>query len=132
MTKRSILSSTAKLFDPLGLLCLFIVPLKILFQTLCKENVDWDSLVSDEIKEQWFKVINDMEALGKIEIERPYLSNLVPPESVESVELHGFADASTKAYGACVYIVYRLKNGENEVCPVTPSIEEKQTQSIDC
>ena len=103
VTKRSILSATAKLFDPLGVLCPIIVPLKILFQ----------------IKEQWFKIINDMEALGKIEIERPYLSNLVLPESVESVELHGFADASTKAYGACVYIVYRFKNGESEVCLVT-------------
>lgn len=119
VTKRSILSATAKLFDPLGVLCPIIVPLKILFQSLCKEKVDWDSPVSDEIKEQWFKIINDMEALGKIEIDRPYLSNLVPPESVESIELHGFADASTKAYGACVYIVYRLKNGESEVSLIT-------------
>ena len=119
VTKRSILSATAKLFDPLGVLCPIIVPLKILFQSLCKEKVDWDSPVSDEIKEQWLKIINDMEALGKIEIERPYLSNLVPHELVESIELHGFADASTKAYGACVYIVYRLKNGESKVCLVT-------------
>ncbi len=97
VTKRSILSTTTKLFDPFGLLSPIIVPLKIMFQELCKDKIDWDSPVSEEIKEQWFKIINDMESVGKIEVNRPYLSNRVPIELIKSVELQGFADASNVA-----------------------------------
>ena len=37
-TKRSILKSSAKIFDPLGLLSPFVVGIKILFQFLCKQR----------------------------------------------------------------------------------------------
>ena len=42
LSKRYILSATAKFYDPLGLLGPIIVLFKILFQAVCKSQADWD------------------------------------------------------------------------------------------
>lgn len=47
VTKRTILSSIAKLFDPLGLVSPVVVNAKVLFQEICIENLGWD----DELPE---------------------------------------------------------------------------------
>ena len=58
------------------------------------------------------------------------MNKTIPADSIESVELHGFSDASVAAYGACIYIVYRLKSGEyhvslvaakSKVAPIDPN-----------
>ena len=41
-TKRSVLRTAAKFFDPIGFLCPVTVRLKMLFQMLCKEKTGWD------------------------------------------------------------------------------------------
>ena len=115
VTKRSILSSTAKIFDPLGVLSPVVIMLKILFQQICKEKCDWDTSVKEDVKENFVKVISDLKLTESAEFERPYFSSDDSKDIVNSVELHGFSDASTKAYGACVYIVYRMKTGESVV-----------------
>lgn len=53
ITKRIILSSIAKIFDPLGLLSSVFVAFKILFQDICKKEVDWDTPLGGEILKQW-------------------------------------------------------------------------------
>ena len=60
ITKRVILATTAKMFDPLGLISPAIVPLKLVFQMLCKENNDWDFPCSNSILKLWFDTVNDM------------------------------------------------------------------------
>eukprot|EP00795_Rhopilema_esculentum_P011512 gene11512-21729_t len=45
VTKRSLLKLCAKLFDPLGALSPFIVRMKVAFQTLCLEGINWDEVV---------------------------------------------------------------------------------------
>ena len=128
VTKRSILSSTAKVFDPLGILSPVIIKLKILFQQLCTEKCDWDATVNDDVKEDFEKTISDLKSCESIEINRHYFSSHESQELIDSVELHGFSDASMKAYGSCVYIVYRLKTGgivvslvaaKTKVAPIT-------------
>eukprot|EP00112_Aurelia_sp_Birch-Aquarium-sp1_P020619 Seg5359.1 transcript_id=Seg5359.1/GoldUCD/mRNA.D3Y31 product="hypothetical protein" protein_id=Seg5359.1/GoldUCD/D3Y31 len=42
VTKRSLLSSLAKVFDPLGLVSPVTLMGKILFQELCTDKTDWD------------------------------------------------------------------------------------------
>ena len=48
VTKRQLLRITASIFDPLGFLSPFTVKLKILFQTLCVINTNWDEPLSGE------------------------------------------------------------------------------------
>jgi len=50
ITKRSILSNIARLFDPLGLLGPVIVIAKILMQQLCKLKINWDDALSAEMQ----------------------------------------------------------------------------------
>ena len=42
VTKRDVLAATAKMYNPLGLLCPVTVRLKIFFQELCRCKRDWD------------------------------------------------------------------------------------------
>ena len=48
ITKRIILSSIARIFDSLGLLSPVFVAFKILFQEICKKEVDWDTPLGGE------------------------------------------------------------------------------------
>lgn len=43
VTKRLVLSSIAKVYDPLGMLSPITTTLKMLFQTICKKNDNWDA-----------------------------------------------------------------------------------------
>ena len=70
ITKRAILSATSKLYDPLGLLSPVIIPLKMIFQSICKSKVDWDSPVNSFLQEQWLKLVEDMSKVGVVEIKR--------------------------------------------------------------
>ena len=45
LTKRVLLSSIAKVFDPMGLISPSIILMKILFQNLCKNGINWDDPV---------------------------------------------------------------------------------------
>ena len=47
-TKRSLLSVLASLFDLLGLISPVIVFAKILFQEVCKQEIDWDANFTEE------------------------------------------------------------------------------------
>ena len=41
-TRRSVLRLSAKIFDPLGFLAPFTIVMKMLFQALCLDHVNWD------------------------------------------------------------------------------------------
>ena len=119
ITKRVVLATTAKLFDPLGLLSPVIVPLKLVFQELAKEKSDWDFPCSNPILRRWSDIINDMLQTGNICFDRFYLDRQFDADEIDLIELHGFCDASLNAYGGCVYIVYQLKAGSRVACLVS-------------
>ena len=61
VTKRIVLSSIAKVYDPLGLLSPITTVLKILFQTICKnKNITWDDVLEDETAKSWKCALTDM------------------------------------------------------------------------
>ena len=103
ITKRHILSSIARIYDPLGLLCPAMLLLKQLFQDVCKLKVNWDSQLPEEFCQRWCDIGRDLSANPTIQIERCIMGHLGSNDAL-SLEIHGFADASESAYGAVVYL----------------------------
>ncbi|XP_076549204.1 uncharacterized protein LOC143306713 [Osmia lignaria lignaria] len=99
VTKRSILSQVAKLFDPLGLLGPIIVKAKIMIQLLWKAGVSWDESVPADIHTMWLEFKEQLPLLVKVSFNRLTIA----PNFVK-IQMHGFSDASEKAYGACIYM----------------------------
>ncbi|XP_033222715.1 uncharacterized protein LOC117176570 [Belonocnema kinseyi] len=124
VTKRSILSQVAKLFDPLGLLGPVIVKAKILIQVLWKAGVGWDSPIPMEVLTMWTQFKKQLPLLGEVNFNRL----IIAPDTSE-IEIHGFSDASEKAYGACIYLRSMDSQGihhislvcsKSRVAPVNP------------
>ena len=109
ITKRSILSETSKMFDPIGLVAPVVITAKILNQHLWTLKLDWDTLVPTNIAEKWKNYCIDVNNLNNLQIHRKIRS-----EVSEKIWLHGFGDASEKAYGACIYVRSNTKAGDYE------------------
>ena len=94
VTKRSVLRLSANVFDHIGLLSPFTVSMKILFQSLCIEKVNWDESLEGEALAKWNSVIEDLKALKNIRVPRRYTNHTVTESSTCSYQLHGLSDAS--------------------------------------
>lgn len=101
ITKRIVLSTISQCFDPLGLVNPVIVKGKILMQTLWCKKLSWDEEILDEsVLTHWNKFLSGLSLVKNLNISR----YLFTQNSIQKVELHGFADASLLAYGACIYM----------------------------
>lgn len=106
ITKRTMLSAISKLFDPLGLVNPTIIVAKIIMQKLWQCRIDWDESVPVDLYTSWQHFLNELVKINEIIIPR----HVICSDPVK-VELHGFCDASERAYGACVYIRSKSRNG---------------------
>ena len=113
ITKRSILSQVAKLYDPMGWIAPVVIRAKILLQNLWELKLDWDQDLEavDALEEgrkqlqshlcrEWLSFQQQIQLLGQVQVPRFVLSSASPIK----LELHVFSDASEKAYGAAVFI----------------------------
>ncbi|GFT54949.1 DUF1758 domain-containing protein [Trichonephila clavipes] len=98
LTKRRILSESSKIFDPLGLLSPCTVFMKIFYQKLWLTKTDWDSPIPQQLTEDWLKFQKAFNAINYLTVPR-----WVVLTADNTVELHGFADASSLAYAAAIY-----------------------------
>ena len=101
VTKRALISDIGKTFDALGWFSLVIVKAKILLQSLWAEKLDWDDLVPESVLSEWQKWRIDLNVLTSHHISRCYYPKDI---KVTSTQLHGFSDASERAYSGVVYI----------------------------
>ncbi|XP_018312448.1 uncharacterized protein, partial [Mycetomoellerius zeteki] len=106
ITKRIILSEIAKIFDPLGLLGPIISYMKKLMQDVWRCNLQWDESVPQSIHTAWLEFARQWESIGQVYFERKLLIT-----GYHDIELHGFCDASTVGYGACIYVRSRNEAG---------------------
>ena len=123
LTKRELLSATAKLFDPIGWFGPIIVQFKILLQKLWVLGIKWDEILPPEIQERWNQMRADLRSLKDFTLQRC----IVPPGKIQTVQLHLFTDASEKAYAAVIYarmtdtngfVCVNLIAGKNRVAPI--------------
>lgn len=125
ITKRSILSVIAKIFDPLGMLSPCIISMKIVLQKLWLHKLSWDEQLPPDVSESWRHIIKDLPALNKLRIPRH-----VSCSDCSVIDLHIFTDASQVAYGACLYMqtvndkgdnLVRLLLSKSRVAPIKPT-----------
>jgi len=98
-TKRSVMKAMAKLYDPMGFLGPFTVRIKLILQDIWKENIEWDDMLVGETCNAFQKWQNELEFLSEFRLQRCLSWN-----ADSRKELHIFADASPKAFGAVAYI----------------------------
>ena len=101
-TKRGVLSTISTLFDPLGLLSPFVLPVKVLIQELWKEKVEWDEKIQDHHLQVWKRWTSSLPLIELIQIPCCYRNPDMPNNSM--VQLHLFSDASEYAYSAVAYL----------------------------
>ncbi|XP_055714253.1 uncharacterized protein LOC129808500 [Phlebotomus papatasi] len=101
ITKRSILSDIARIYDPLGILAAVTISAKILLQSLWKVKMDWDTELSSGIQKKWQQYqVNIYSVVTQITIPRQFTSF----QSVSDVQLIAFCAASEEAFAASVYV----------------------------
>lgn len=108
ITKRTILSTISKLFDPLGFLSPVIIKAKILIQELWSIKIDWDDSLPEQFSSEWIDFINQLNNMPEMKVYR-----WLGFKSYQSFELHGFCDASQQAICAAVYT--RTVNDNEEI-----------------
>lgn len=122
VTKREILSESAQIYDPLGLLTPITVKAKLLLQTLWRKKVDWDEPLDQEIRDQWVNIATDIQEGNNTVYPRRYFTRYTHPTI--NRQLHIFADASLCAYGAVAYLIQddqvTLVMSRSRVAPVKP------------
>ncbi|XP_071055163.1 uncharacterized protein [Onthophagus taurus] len=100
LTKRSVLSFIARLYDPLGLLSPFIITAKIFMQELWVRGLDWDDELPGDLAKKWTLFQRDLLNVPTIRVPRW----LCIDSDTINIELHGFSDASSSAFGAVAYL----------------------------
>lgn len=99
VTKRNILSITARLFDPMGWLAPIVVRAKLILQQLLLSGVAWDDPIPQAINREWQLLQSQMHQVNQLKIPRYAMS-----DNAINIQLDGFSDASQSAHGAVIYI----------------------------
>ncbi|XP_063830956.1 uncharacterized protein LOC135080203 [Ostrinia nubilalis] len=121
-TKQIVLSSVARIYDPLGWLTPVVLLAKMFIQELWRLQLDWDEPVSTEMLQKWQDFVRELTNLSSISIPRQVVHS-----TTARCELVGFCDGSSKAYGCCVYLLTldepktsHLLIAKSRVAPIKP------------
>ena len=98
LTKRNLLATTSKLFDPLGFLGPILNHFEIIMQQIWVCGLNWVDEVPEDIKETWKELQNDLPAIRDVQIPRSVVSN-----GVNGLQILIFSDASEKFYAAVAF-----------------------------
>jgi len=97
---------------------------KIFMQELWRSQISWDQSIPESLKARWQLIYSKLPYLNEVSIPR-----WTKFHSGNRIEVHGFADASTHAYAAVVYlktfsvsgnITVSLLASKSKVVPVSP------------
>ncbi|XP_062716240.1 uncharacterized protein LOC134291886 [Aedes albopictus] len=105
-TKRMVFYEIGRLFDPLGLASPVVVIAKMLMQEIWKSGLPWDAELDGELLQWWLTFRDALPGVCDLSIPRRVIS-----QQAVALEIHGFSDASIRAYGAVLYVRSILPDG---------------------
>lgn len=109
-TKRSVMSTIARLFDPLGLIGCVVAKAKIFMQQLWQLKLDWCDTLPEAESREWHQFLVALVSINNIKIDR-----CIVIDKAVAIEFHGFSDASERCYGAVVYCKSYDSSGKSTV-----------------
>ena len=103
LTKRSMLSHIASVYDPCGLISPAILPAKNAQAKIwaSEANAKWDDPINDKLKMEFIRILASWENVTFRFPRRSFSSKL---NSNASLQLHGFSDASQNGFGFSIYV----------------------------
>ena len=104
-TKRNIIQSAARIYDPLGI-CLRS---QFAYQKLCRAKLGWDDVLTAELNRQWQSLVSNFSVASAVVTIPCHLPGL--REFVSLLSLVGFCDASKDAYAVVVYLKSETHEG---------------------
>lgn len=111
ITKRSILSTVASLYDPNGWVTPVIFRAKCLLQKLWLLKLGWDEPPSIDACTEWQHISQDLPQLSNLRLPR----HICKYKSTSTYSLHGFADASEAGFASVIYLHELNANGQVNV-----------------
>ena len=109
VSKRNVLKTVASLYDPIGVISPIVILFKLFFQKLVGLKCSWDEELPSDLIIEWCKLRELLKKDELFQINRFYFTDSCL-RTFEKFTLHGFADASERAYAAVIYIVGDSKN----------------------
>ena len=120
VTKRSILSDIAKVYDPLGLLSPITIQGRIIVQEAWNYGLNWDISLPQGMQDAWGLVVDQLNKALIVPI--PRWSGFI---TYDKVSIHCFTDASERAMGTVVYLVSESETfnfiAKAKTCPLNMS-----------
>ncbi|GFU57341.1 integrase catalytic domain-containing protein [Trichonephila clavipes] len=107
ITKRIVLQSAGKIYDPVGFLSPYTIRLKCLLQELWLRKLSWDDELPLDIHAVWSQWWLELPFLSELKIPRKILDS---SKDSSEVQIHTFSDASQKAYGAAAFLRVKHKD----------------------
>ncbi|XP_062565178.1 uncharacterized protein LOC134227602 [Armigeres subalbatus] len=108
-TKRQVLSTLMRIYDPLGLIANFLMFLKILLQEIWRSGVSWDEPIGNKEWNKWQLWLTVLPRIESVQIPRCYRNHTTATES-NNIQLHVFVDASENGYAAVAYLRFEEKD----------------------
>ena len=100
VTKRCLLSEVVQIYDPMGWISPITVRAKLLIQRLWLLGNNWDAPADTATTRVWLETRAQLSELQTLAIPR-----WLDTTKKSAFILHGFSDASEKAYAAVIYLV---------------------------
>ncbi|UYV65858.1 hypothetical protein LAZ67_3005722 [Cordylochernes scorpioides] len=110
VTKRTILSTVQRIFDPFGILGPALIPMKSLLQRTWIQKFKWDTPIIGAEKRSFEDWCKNVPLLTQIKFPRAMIKDEIDKRSWF---LHLFTDASRTAYSAVVFL--RVENKEIQI-----------------
>ena len=120
-TKRKLLQTKARFYDPLGLFSPMSLVGKMLFQDTWCRCINWNELLPTDLGTRWHAWVSGLSSLSQVHVPRRLAST-----RERSSQTHISCDASERAYAAALYVrstrvgntLVRLACSKNRLAPV--------------